>query len=144
MLFHLSLIGWASPYIYDSNYRTYGAGNWWAKYIYRFEWRHNWRKCHFECHHDDDCEFFVNAYDHCFYGRFSYSGAALGTWNSNSHLYFKNCKFFNGGHILVLEKHNEFFMLQRRTKIPSNIIKANFSVFFQLGENFGRWNSTSL
>ena len=79
--------------MYNPNYWSHYDAVWWAKWVYKYDWRPYRRECEFECFYDTNCDFFVDAHTHCFYGRFSYTGSQLGGWTDRTYMYVKNGKF---------------------------------------------------
>ena len=62
----------------------------WYKWTYQIypESGHS-RRCQFECHHDNDCDFYVNVHGYCIHGRYSYTGSPATYWTDNTCLRFK-------------------------------------------------------
>ena len=89
-------LGLAAPYIYDPKYWHFNDAVYWAKWVYKYESRPTFRKCCFECYHDDTCDFFVDVHSHCFYGRYSYTGSQITSHTNRVNLYVKNGSIFVG------------------------------------------------
>ena len=57
--------------------------------IYKIENRNSIWKCFFECHHDEQCDFFVDVHSYCCFGDFHYTGSTPITWTDDVTLYVK-------------------------------------------------------
>ena len=87
------ILGWSTPHIYTPNYYYYYDTYSWAKWVYKYEWTSNYRKCDFECYHDSSCDYYVKVHSYCLYGRFTYTGGQIIHWTDNTYVYVRNGKF---------------------------------------------------
>ena len=107
----------------------------WAKYIYKYQSRDHTKKCQFECYYDDECDFYVDYY-YCHYGKFSYTGNQIITWNY--YVYYK-IKFGNSAPPVRFEWKIVNILIPSligRTP-PTSIITSNFDSY--TGDNLGNY-----